>query len=238
MSLRTQLSLGLVLAAGLAAAPAAAQGPGYRPYYGANELRFRLGLFEPDGESAYWQDKQLDFTGEPEDFEDLIGALEYLRQLGERFDLVAGGTAYASESSQFYRDFVDENGLDIVHDTLLEIASLTVGVRARLTGSQAPVRPWVGAGAGLYFWNLEESGDFIDFAGQEPFIFSAFFLDDGATFGWYYGAGIDVPLGPALVLFAEARWHEAEDELSGDFEGLGDLDLSGRELSGGLSWRF
>ena len=52
------------------------------------------------------------------------------------------------------------------------------------------------------------------------------------------GLGIDVPLGSEIVLFAEARWDEAEDELSGDFADLGALDLSGREFSGGLSWRF
>ncbi|MGH9465189.1 MAG: hypothetical protein ACRD0X_06045 [Thermoanaerobaculia bacterium] len=238
MTSTTFKHLGLALVAGLAAAPAWAQGVGYRAYTAPNELRFRLGLFEPSGESAYWQDKQIDFTGEPEDFEDLIVGGEYLRRLGGRASLVAGASAYSTESSQFYRAFVDENGLDIVHDTLLEIASLTLGVRASLTGSEAPLQPWVGAGGGLYFWNLEESGDFIAFTDPEPFIFSATFVDDGAAFGWYYGAGLDVPLGSAVVLFAEARWHEAEDELSGDFEGLGDLDLSGREFAGGISWRF
>lgn len=238
MTFTSSRNLGLVLAAGFAAGPVWAQGAGYRPYTAPNELRFRLGLFEPSGESAYWQEKQLDFSGAPEDFEDLIGGLEYLRRLGPRVSLVAGGSVYSTESSQFYRDFVDENGLDIVHDTLLDIGTLTLGVRASLTGSEAPVQPWIGAGGGFYIWTLEESGDFIDFSPPEPFIFSATFTDDGAAFGWYYAAGIDVPLGSEIVLFAEGRWDEAEDELSGDFEGLGDLDLSGREFSGGLSWRF
>ncbi len=241
MDRRILAKLGWALLVALAAAPAGAQqgyGAGYRPYAAPNELRFRLGLFEPDGESRYWEEKQIDFSGAPDDFEDLIGGLEYQRRFGGRLSLVAGGSTYSSEQSQFYRDFVDENGLDIVHDTLLEIATLTLGVRASLTGPDAPVQPWVGAGGGLYLWTLEESGDFINFAGPEPFIFSATFDDDGAVFGWYYGAGLDVPLGSEIVLFAEARWHEADDELGSDFEGLGDLDLAGREFSGGLAWRF
>ncbi len=229
---------GLVLAAAAMAAPAWAQGVGYRPYSASNELRFRLGLFEPDGESAYWQDKQVDFTGEPDDFEDLIAGIEYGRRLSARLRLILGGSTYSTETGQFYRDFVDQNGLDIAHDTRLEIGTLTAGVRASLTGPDAPVQPWIGAGGGLYFWSLEESGDFIDFAAAEPFIFSATFDDDGAVFGWHYGVGLDIPLGREISLFAEARWHEAEDELAADFEGLGDLDLSGREFSGGLAWRF
>jgi hypothetical protein len=29
-----------------------------------------------------------------------------------------------------------------------------------------------------------------------------------------------------------------EDELSGEFADLGDLDLSGRRINGGFAWRF
>jgi hypothetical protein len=239
MSDRAVKTMGLALGAVLLALPVWAQGAGYRPYAAPNELRLRLGIFEPSGDSAYWEDKQLDFSGEPSDFEDLIGGLEYLRRLGGgRLSMAAGGSVYASEQSQFYLDFVDPNGLDIVHDTWLEITALTLGLRASLVPADAPVQPWLGAGAGFYLWTLEESGDFIAFVEPEPFIFSATFEDEGAAFGWYYGVGLDVPIGDTVVLFAEARWHEAEDELAGDFEGLGDLDLSGRELSGGFAWRF
>jgi hypothetical protein len=45
-------------------------------------------------------------------------------------------------------------------------------------------------------------------------------------------------VGPSFAVFAEGRWHNAEDELSDDFEDFGDLDLSGRELTGGISWTF
>lgn len=229
---------GPLLAVLLVGAPAWAQDAGYRTYAAPNEFRFSLGLFEPSGESAYWQDKEIDFSGEAADFEDLVGGLEYQRRLTERLNLLAGGTAYSTEQSQFYRDFVDPDGLDIVHDTRLDITSLTLGLRATLTGPDAPIQPWVAAGGGLFLWELEESGDFIDFSTGEPFLFSATFSDDGAVFGWYYAAGLDVPITSEISLFAQARWDEAEDELSGDFAGLGDLDLSGRQFAGGFGWRF
>jgi hypothetical protein len=47
-----------------------------------------------------------------------------------------------------------------------------------------------------------------------------------------------VPLTQNLALFAEGRWHRVEDELSDDFDGLGDIDLGGREISAGLAFTF
>jgi hypothetical protein len=47
-----------------------------------------------------------------------------------------------------------------------------------------------------------------------------------------------VPLGARWSVFAEGRWQNVEDELSGDFAGFGDLDLSGRQISVGAAWRF
>jgi hypothetical protein len=48
-----------------------------------------------------------------------------------------------------------------------------------------------------------------------------------------------VPVGPQWSFFAEGRWQDLEEELGEDFEDLGaDLDLSGRSLAAGASWRF
>ena len=40
------------------------------------------------------------------------------------------------------------------------------------------------------------------------------------------------------TVFAEGRWDRADDELGGDFEDLGTIDLSGRRVFGGLAWHF
>jgi hypothetical protein len=45
-------------------------------------------------------------------------------------------------------------------------------------------------------------------------------------------------LGDTFAFFAEGRWDSAEDELTDDFEGLGDIDLAGQQISAGVSWRF
>ena len=41
-----------------------------------------------------------------------------------------------------------------------------------------------------------------------------------------------------MSIFGEARWNEADDELSEDFEDFGDIDLSGHTFLVGLSWNF
>ncbi len=41
-------------------------------------VKFRLGLFEPDANSSYWNEKFEDWTGNPEDFKDLVWGVDIL----------------------------------------------------------------------------------------------------------------------------------------------------------------
>lgn len=215
-----------------------AQAQPHRPGYIGSSFRVQLGEFQPDADSTYWDDVARDFTGSPGGFEDTSFGVAYLHPLGERLSLHVAGSFYEGIESQAYIAFEDQFGGDILHTTELEIASLTVGLLYKLTGRDAAIVPYVGAGGGVYSWRLTEFGDFIDFdtAGLE--IFNDFFQQEDEDLGYYFLAGVDVPLAETWSIFAEARWDDAEGELAGDFRGLGDLDLSGRSYSAGLSWRF
>lgn len=223
----------LVLAA-LAAVPASAQ------YYGGdNTLRFRAGLFEPEGDSQYWDDAEALFTGDASELEDTVLGVDYQRSLDPagRFSLLVSASGFEGEDRREDRFFEDDLGFPIEHDVILTLAAFTAGVNVDLL-PQGPIRPYVGAGGGYYVWELEETGDFVSAGPAANTIFFESFVEDGATFGYYYLAGVGVPINPSFGLFAEARWHNAEDELSDDFDGFGDLDLSGREITGGFSWTF
>src|SRR4029453_5343130 len=98
------------------------------------------------------------------------------------------------------------------------------------------IQPCVGAGAGAYPWELEESGDFIDFGPPSRPIFTANLKSDGVAFGYYGLVRLEAPSTPRAPIFAEGRGTQVEDDLSGDFEGFGKLALSGREVAAGLSW--
>lgn len=213
---------------------AAAQRPG--AYADQNAFRVRLGEFAPRGDGDYWIDKRFDFTGDERDFEDLLAGVDYLRFLGPRLGLLVSGNSYESEVAQEYLDFVDEFGFPISHTTTLEVASLNFGLIFHLTRRGATVAPYVGGGGGLYGWRLIEDGDFIDFGNLE--IFTDRFEQTDEAFGWFVVAGLEVPVSDTWRVFAEGRWHRVDDDLAGDFEGLGELDLSGRTISFGAGWSF
>jgi len=205
--------------------------------YRDGEFRIRFGAFRPQGDSQYWHDKELDFTGTAADMEGGSGGIDYLLGLNNHLSLIFSGDYYEGNNTQSYRDFLDNFGHRIRHDTTLSIASATVGVVYHFTGRHAPVSPYIGAGGGGYFWRLEERGDFIDFDHNND-IFSSNLKSDGTAFGGYLLAGLEAPITRNVSLFAEGRWTKVEDTLKDDFEGFGKLDLSGRQLTAGISWRL
>jgi opacity protein-like surface antigen len=198
-------------------------------------FRVSLGAFQPEGDSEYWDDKEAEFTGGVDDLENASVGLDYLLPLNRHFSLQFGGTFFSGDTTQSYRDFTDNFGDRIRHDTTLDIVSGTVGVVIHPLGSDAAVSPYLGAGAGSYFWSLAEEGDFI--AANDD-IFFATPEDEGVAFGYYYLVGLEAPITRSLSIFGEGRWDQADDELSDGFEGFGDIDLSGRTFRVGLSWNL
>ncbi|MBW8876053.1 MAG: outer membrane beta-barrel protein [Acidobacteria bacterium] len=221
------------------ALPASAQ---YRhhSYYGSDrdgEFRIHVGSFRPDGKSDYWDGIRNDFTGsDPSDFDNANFGLDYILPLNGPISLMFSGSVYEGSSSNAYRNFADNFGGRIRHDTTLDIASVSAGLLFHLAPRSAPVQPYVGVGGGIYPWRLKESGDFIDFNQASRPVFSADLKSDGTAFGYYGLVGLEVPVSRRLNLFAEGRWTRVDDKLNKDFEGFGKLDLSGREIAAGLSW--
>lgn len=229
-----------LVAAGAIALAAATAAPASAQYdHRDHTLRFRGGLFAPDGDSQYWTDAEELFTGDASELEDAVVGIDYEMDLvGDgRLSLILSGSGYEGEDDREDRFFEDELGNPIVHTVTLDVASFTAGLKLDLIPN-GPVRPYVGAGGGYYVWELEERGDFVFSGPQFDEIFTETFKDDGATLGYYLLAGVEIPFNENWGIFAEGRWHNAEDDLSDDFEDFGKLDLSGREFSGGFSWTF
>ncbi|MBZ0110828.1 MAG: outer membrane beta-barrel protein [Thermoanaerobaculia bacterium] len=205
---------------------------------GQQSFRVRFGVFQPDGESAYWFDKELDFFGDIEEFEDTAVGIDYVAELNPLMSLLVSADYYYGEVPQSYRDYEGPGGSSIVHDTSLSITPLTVGLAFNLTPRRSPFRVFVGAGGGIYLWRLEEIGDFIDFDIVPPEIFFDRFKDEGEEFGYYLLAGLEVPVGRSLSFVADARFDQVETTLGGDFRGFGKLDLSGSRYTFGIGWRL
>jgi hypothetical protein len=218
-----------------AAQPAAAQTS--RPYNAyPNTIKLRAGIFQPNGDSQYWDQREIDFTGDEDDFEDTIFGVDYVHMFTERIGVLVSASLYEGDSTAAFLDFVDDFGDDIVHDTTLEITQFDLGMVYHLLRRDAAVSPYVGGGIGFYGYDLEESGDFIDFSNFE--IFTGTFDASGSTVGGFFLAGLEIPLGDQFAIFGEARWDWASDELEDDFREFGDIDLSGGQLVGGIAFRF
>lgn len=232
------LVLGLV--AGAVPGRAASRDYGrYRHYGGDNQVRFRLGLFTPEGDSEYWRDKDRDFTGAAaSDLEDAVGGLDYVWNTHSHLSFMLSGDFYEGRSNASYRCCVDNLGDEIIHRATLEITPLTAGLVLHLAPESSPVIPYVGAGGGAYVWQLTESGDFIDFSQPNRPIINGRLEANGTALGYYALAGLEVPFSRNFAFFVEGRWHRADDDLGDDFEGFGKLDLSGRSVTGGLAWTF
>ena len=233
-TVRVFLALSGLLA--VTALPAAAQRHYSSRPYREGEFRIHVGSFRPEGDSDYFRGIRRDFTNaDPDDFEDANFGLDYLMPLSGRLSLMFSGSIYEGNTTNSYRDFEDNFGNRIRHDTTLDIASVTAGLVLHLTGPDAAIQPYIGAGGGAYPWRLKESGDFVDLGPGLP-IFSADLKSDGTAFGYYFLGGIQAPISRRVSLFAEGRWTRVDDDLEGDFEDFGKIDLSGREFAAGLSW--
>lgn len=235
-----------VLTVLVAASPVLAGGPrhyprGRRPVTDTRmTAKLHVGLLTPDGDSEFFDENSQVFTGDPGDLEDtsFTGDLEWA--LSPNTGVVFSLGSFKGTQRQSYLDFTDEFGGEIEHQSSLRVAPMTIGLNFYLAGRDSRISPYVGAGAGFYWWRYREVGDFIlfgDTAADDEIIFDDF-ESDGTTIGYYLSAGVDFRITPMTSLFVEGRWHDADDEMADDFDGFGTIDLSGRDVSFGLAWRF
>lgn len=212
----------------------------------------RLGYFSLDGgdDDGFWADTTDLFTLDASDFDDFSLGFSYVHSVSNRLEVGFNFDIFEETVRSEYRDFVDEDDFSILHDSSLSLIPMTVDVRLLpigrhrvRPGGRHIVRPtfYVGAGAGLVFWEYEEFGDFLDFTFDPPEIFGPeLFADDGVALEIHGLAGVEFPLSSRTNLLFEGRYSFAEDDLGGDFSDLPrrEIHLGGLGLHGGLSFRF
>ncbi len=244
--MRSRHAAVLVLFLVLAAAPAVLAGvPRHYPRGRhsapdtANQVRFRVGEFRPDGDSRFWDETFDAFTGSASGLDDTLFGLDWRHRIGDTaLDVEVSLATYDGKTTVAYRDYLDASGYEIRHLEQLELEPLTVAVVAYPFGRDRAIRPYVGAGAGFYWWRYRERGDFIDFSVDPPEVFNDRYVSDGTALGWFLEAGVDVAVSDNWSLFVDARWHDVDDELDDDLAGFGTIDLSGNEVSLGVAFHF
>jgi hypothetical protein len=163
-----------------------------------------------------------------------------------RLDVVAGVDYARSAASSEYRDLVDNNRLAIEQRTELTTVGLTGSLRYALVPRVHPVGrlawvprrvvPYVGAGGGLSWYKLLQSGDFVDYVDLS--VFPDVFLSKGWTPTVHGFGGVDLQLHRRLFATMEGRYAWASTELDTDFVNFEPIDLAGFRMSAGISFAF
>jgi hypothetical protein len=214
-------------------------------------FRFRIGGFFPSGNSEFWDANEATFTLDASDFQDWMIGASFVSSMSNWVELGFNVDFYDASQRSAYRDFTDEFGNAILHDTRLELIPLSADVRIlpagryafRGRGGQLKVRrpvPYVGAGIGMTYWEYEEEGDFVGFDSIGPFLYYDRLKDSGTDFAAHVLAGVEFPMGPSWSLTLEGRYTWAEATPGGAFSDLqlGDLDLGGFAGFFGFSNQF
>ena len=167
-------------------------------------------------------------------------------RLSPRVDLVLGVGHAQSETPSHFRDWTDVDDLEIEQTTQLRRTPFSAGLRyyirerGRELGEHAWVpssfQPYVGAGAGVMFYEVEQDGDFVDF--QDLGVFSAHLTSEGTTPLLQLMAGAEWWMTSQVGLTVDGRYLWSSDDLHGDFADFGTVKLHGAQLTAGLAVRF
>lgn len=244
MRIRILVVASLAAAAG-SAAPLAAQ-DGYLFGTPRVSLTLRAGAAAPAAHGDIYDVFVNQLTLDRSDFiSPSFGADVGIRIL-PRVDLMLNvATAHSSDDSEF-RDFVETNDEPIRQTTSLTRTPLTAGLKLHLLSRGRSISryayipgkfsPYVGGGAGVMFYKLQQEGDFVDFETLD--IYTDYMEESGSTFTANAFAGGDVWLLPRVGLNIEGRYHWGEANLrSYAFSELGTIDLQGWQLTAGVTLR-
>ncbi len=222
------------------------QGPDFRFSSPNSTLGIRGGYAFNRAEGEIFDFLTGDLTLEPSDFDAGIIAFDFGMRLSDQVDLVFGVEYSRKSKISDYRDFVDQDDIPIVQETALTQVPLTLslkwylGSRGQRVGQYAwvpnTVVPYIGAGGGFTWYELEQAGEFIDF--RDFAIFEDTFNSDGFTAAAHAFAGVDIKLTPSIGLVIDARYHWASADLKDSFVGFAPIDLNGLHATAGVAFKF
>ena len=187
-----------------------------------------------------------ELTIEGADFNALVFGIDVALAIHPRLDVLVGFEYSRAAVDSEYREFEEDNGAPITQTTELRTVPLTGSIKLYLTprGQEisrfaylpSKARPYLGAGAGLIWYRLEQSGDFVDFADLS--IFPGEFRSSGWGTEAHVFGGLDLRLSPKWYLSLEGRYVWADADLSEDYVGFDPIDLNGLRITVGFSYSF
>ena len=137
---------------------------------------------------------------------------EYLVGLGNNLEAGLGVGFQTRTVPAVYSAFVNSNGTEIEQDLKLRVIPVTATIRFLPLGHHGPVRPYVGAGVGIFSWRYSETGQFL---ANDDSIFNDTFPGSGSATGPVVLGGVRIPVGGGAV-GGEIRYQSAKGNLPTD----------------------
>lgn len=238
----------LALAACLAAPSSAlAQGgPGFLFVNPRVTIGLRAGYAVPRVSSDIFDFTLDSLTVDRSDFNTFHLGGEVALRVADRWDVALSAGWAGSENRSEYRNWVDNNNLPIEQETTFHTVAVSLGAKYFLTDrgrsigrfAWVPARltPYVGAGAGVVYYEFEQVGDWVDFQTLDV-VFDEL-RTEGTGPAAYLAAGANLSLGTHVLLTGEARYTLANGPVEGSYAGFDRIDLAGLQLAAGLGFRF
>ena len=145
-----------------------------------------------------------------------------------------------------YRRFIDNFGLPIHQTTALSQTNISGSVRfhlreqgrsiSRLAFVPRSVLPYLGAGAGVLYYEFVQRGDFVDFVTLR--VFPDVFRSEGWAPSAHVFGGTDFRVWRGVLVGIEGRYVWSHSGLDSDFVGFDGIDLDGFRMSSGLRIMF
>jgi len=133
-------------------------------------------------------------------------------------------------------DYEYDDGTPIYQNLYLSISGLEGNIKIYPIGHRNIFNPYFGAGVGVYFWEYEQWGDFIDFTNMD--VYEGYGYTEAYTPGFNMKGGFVFRFRRHMGLSFEAKYQYIKGALSNLFEGFEKLDLSGLTLNIGLNLFF
>ncbi|HET9949153.1 MAG TPA: hypothetical protein VFQ22_09550 [Longimicrobiales bacterium] len=244
----------IVLFAALAAATVAPHavvaqgGPGFLFGRPKVALGFRAGYVVPRISGQIFDDARRDYNLNRFDFATPYLGGEIAVRVSERWDVALNAGWGGSETRSHYRDWVDADGFEIEQDTRFQQVTTTLGARyyfadrgrriGRFAWVPSTLTPFIGAGAGFAWYELEQAGAFIDFGSPDLEIVGDVVQTSGTGLAGFLSLGADLSLGKQFYLTGEVRSVLAGADAGGQYYLYDGVDLSGLQFITGISLRW
>lgn len=190
-----------------------------------------------DADDVLWNNAGF-LTFEPDDFDNGTIGVEWHVGIGNFLEAGVGVGYYSRSVDTVYRDYVNDNGLEIPQELKLRMVPVNFTARLFPFGRHNTVQPYVGGGLAVVNWKYSETGEFIDFNNDNE-VFRDQFVDDGNEVAPVVLGGVRFPIGDAFRIGGEFRWQGGKADLDPALGFAGStLDLSGYSYLATFQFRF